>query len=66
MIIASGPWCPVIFVTYNEEVMVFTTRGMTLAKCENEVVDYHVSVFPHEQWFHQLFIQTCYVQIARH
>lgn len=64
--IADGPWCPVIFVPYNEEMMVFTTRGMTLAGRENELVDFIITVLPTERWFHQLFIQTCYVQIRRH
>lgn len=63
---SEGLWCPVIFVPYNEKVVVFTTRGMTLARHEGEVVDFPVTTFPTEKWFHQLYIQTCYVQIVRH
>lgn len=64
--IADGPWCPVIFVPYNEEMTVFTIRGMTMAGRENERVDFRIAVPASDPWFHQLYIQTCYVQIRRH
>lgn len=64
--IASDLWCPIIFVTYNEEIVAFTTRAETLARREGAVVDFKVSVPPTDPWFHQLFIQTCYIQLRRH
>lgn len=63
--IADGFWCPIIFVPYNEEIAVFTTRGMTLARPPGQIVDFPIPAYPTEKWFHQLYIQTCYVQIVR-
>jgi len=45
---------------------VFTTRAETVARPAAREVDYEVSTDVHSPWFHQLYIETCYVQIRRH
>lgn len=36
-----------------------------MAGRENERVDFRIAVPASDPWFHQLYIQTCYVQIVR-
>lgn len=63
---ADGPWCPIIIRMQHGENKVFTTRAETVARPAMREVDYEVSTDVHSPWFHQLYIETCYVQIRRH
>lgn len=65
MVIAEGQWCPIIFAEYEGELCAFTPRAQFIARREGQRVDWQMPCTPVDPWFHQLFINTAYVQLPR-